>query len=123
MMPALILERHASVIDSHAIQYRGIQIMHMHRVADDVVGIIIGFAVNGARFDTAPCKPHAETARMMISSVTFLGQRSLRVNGTTKLATPDNQRVVEHPALLQIFDQRRTRLIGIAALPRHLARD
>ena len=33
-----------------------------------------------------------------------------------ELAAPDDQRVVEHPALLQVRDERRTGLVGVCAV-------
>ena len=40
-----------------------------------------------------------------------------------ELAAPDDQRVVEQPALLQVLDQRRRRLVGRAAVALQVAGD
>ena len=52
---------------------------------------------------------------MMIAAVVVVRQPALAVNRAAELAAPDHQRVVEHAALLQIGDQRRRGLIGLAA--------
>jgi len=33
-----------------------------------------------------------------------------------ELAAPDHQRIIEQPALLQVFHQRRARLVGVFAI-------
>ncbi len=53
---------------------------------------------------------------MMIAAVIVGGELALAVDGAAEFAAPDDQRVVEQAALLQIRDQRRRGLIGIASL-------
>ena len=59
---------------------------------------------------------------MMVAAVVRFRQLALAVDRAAELAAPDDQRVVQQPALLQIADQRRRRLIGVAALEREIAR-
>ena len=49
---------------------------------------------------------------MMVAAVVA----ALHHRRAAKLAAPDDQRVFEQAALLQILDQRRTRLIGVLAI-------
>ena len=44
---------------------------------------------------------------MMVAAVVLRRQLALAVDRAAELAAPDDQRVVEQPALLQILDQRR----------------
>ena len=53
---------------------------------------------------------------VVISSVVRGGQFSLAVGGAAKLPAPDDQRFVEHTALLEILNQRRTPLVDVLAL-------
>jgi hypothetical protein len=53
VMAALKLKRAAGVIDAKAAQYCGVQIVHVHAVADDVIAIFVGLAMGDARADTA----------------------------------------------------------------------
>src|SRR6185369_5022725 len=82
-----------------------------------VVTVIIGSAVRDARFYSTARHPEAETARVMIAPVIVFRQRALRIASAAEFASPDHQGIVEHPALLEIFDQRRARLVGLTGLP------
>ena len=63
-----------------------------------------------------PASQIGEAAGMVVAAVVVGGQLALAVDGPAELAAPDDQRVVEQPALLQVRDQRGRRLIGVAAL-------
>ena len=83
---------------------------------DDVVAEVVGLAVDDAALDAAAGQPHAEVARVMVAAVVVLGQRALRVDGAAELAAPDDQRVVEQAALLEVDHQRGGGLVGVVAL-------
>src|SRR5262245_45073748 len=94
----------------------------MHGVARDVVAEIVRLAYCDSRADAPAGKPDRKTARVMIASVIGLGQLALRIDGATELPAPDDQRVVEHPSLFQIHNQRGGRLIGVLSLFRDVIR-
>ena len=50
-------------------------------------------------------------------------QNGVRPGAPSGSAAPDDQRVVEPAALLQVFDQRGARLVGVAALDFKLRRE
>ena len=52
----------------------------------------------------------------MVASVGGFGEFSLAVNRASEFTAPDDQRIVQHAALLQVRQQRRRRLVHIAAL-------
>src|SRR5215470_811233 len=58
----------------------------------------------------------------MIAPVIGLGQLSLAVDRAPEFPAPDDQRVFEQTALLQILNERRGRLIRAPALERKIAR-
>ncbi len=59
---------------------------------------LVGLVVRRARLHTAAGQPHAETIRMMAAAVVaYLDHRS-----ASKLAAPDDQRVVEQAVLLEV---------------------
>ena len=74
-----------------------------------------------AGFHSSPGEHVTEATRMMIAPAVFL--RGLRVNCSTKLASPYDQRLVEQASLPQVGDQAGRRVIGVAALPWHVARE
>ena len=49
LIEALVLVREAFVVDAERVQQRGLQIAHVHRVVDDVVGEFVGLAVPRSR--------------------------------------------------------------------------
>ncbi len=58
----------------------------------------------------------------MVAPVLGHVQTALRVNRPSKFAAPNHQRLVEHPALLEVGDQCGGRLVHVAALQRQIAR-
>src|SRR5262245_44942260 len=50
-VPSLKLEGQPCVIDAQALQDRGVKIVHVYRIFDDVVGEIVGFTVGDAALD------------------------------------------------------------------------
>ena len=57
-----------------------------------------------------PASQIVKQRRMVVAAVVVGGQRALAVDGPAEFAAPDDQRVVEQPALLQVGDQRGRRL-------------
>ena len=75
----------------------------MDDVLDGVVAELVGRAVGDAALDAAAGQPHREALDVVVAAVA-LGHRR-----AAELAAPDDERVVEHAALLQVLDQRRRR--------------
>src|SRR6266540_3402176 len=103
-------------------KHRRLQVEDADRVRDDVVAVIVGLANRNAFLDAAAGYPHREIARVMIAPVIGLGQLALAIDRAPEFPAPDDQRVVEHAALLQILNERRRRLIRALALKRQIAR-
>ena len=62
--------------------------------------------------------PAAQTVKqrgMVVAAVVGRRQLALAVVGAAELAAPEDQRVVEHAPLLEVLDQRRAGLVGLAA--------
>src|SRR5438034_1069358 len=51
------------VVDAQQVQHCGVEVAHVNRVFNDVVGEIVGLAVNDAAFGAAASHPHSETTR------------------------------------------------------------
>ena len=93
------------MIDAQRVQNRGIQIVNVDGLVDHVVAEVVGFAVDLTALDTAAGHPHRVIARMVVTTIIILCQRTLAVNRAAKFATPDHQRIVQHTSLLQILHQ------------------
>src|SRR5262249_59029654 len=65
---------------------------------------------------------NAETPSMMIAPVVIFGHHALRVYRAPKFSAPNHERLVEHPALFQIRDERARCLISLLALQPDIAR-
>src|SRR2546421_1396941 len=98
------------------------QVVNVDLTLHDVVTIVVGFSVSDSRFDSAAGQPHRKTAWMVIAPIVVVSQLALAIHRSPKLAAPDNECVVEHPALFQILYQRRASLIGVLRLPAKLLR-
>src|SRR5579862_3090232 len=82
----------------------------------DVVAVIVGPAVASARLDAAAGHENREAARMVVAPERVRVERALRVARPPKLATPNDERVLEHSKPLEVLDQGRRRLVGFLAL-------
>ena len=98
-MPALELECQLLVVDAETMQNRSLQVMHVHRVRDDVVRVVIGLAKRHAPLDSATRQPDGETTWVMISPVVVFSQLALTVDCPAELSTPHYQRTMSEVRL------------------------
>src|SRR3954454_23931686 len=92
--------------------------MHVHGIAHNVIAELVGLAIDRAALDAAAGHPDGETARVMIAAEAVGLDFALAVRGAPEFAAPDDQRVVEQPALLEVGDERLAGLIDFLALVR-----
>ena len=110
----LMLVGEPLMVDAQEVKDRRVEVVDMDAVTGDAVAERIGRAVDGPRLDAAAGAPDSETARVMIAAIVGGRQLPLAIIGAAELATPEHQSVVEHAALLQVDDQGRTGLVGLA---------
>ena len=103
-------------------QHGCIQIVDVNRVFRHVVTEVIRLAVNDSRPDATSRHPLGIATRMMIPPIIGFRQTALAVDGTTKFTSPYDESVLEHPPLLQIFHEGRTRLVNDATLSTNVIR-
>jgi len=97
--------REPLVVEAEEVEDRGREVAHVHGVPDDVVGEVVGLPVRHTAPDPASREPEREAPWVMIAAVVLAGQFPLAVGGSAELSTPDDERVVEEAALLQVLDQ------------------
>src|SRR5262245_40490692 len=112
----------ARVLETEAVQDRGVKIVNVHRILDDVVAVIVGRSVTDAGADAAAGHPGAEAAAVMVAAMVVRSKCALAVDGAAKLAAPDDERVVEQAALFEVLHEGGAWLIGVARLALDLAR-
>src|SRR5680860_1543024 len=88
------------------------KIMDVYRVFGYVITEIIGLAMYVSRLDACTGHPHRKGLGVMVATIVRFGQLPLGVNGTAEFTAPDDQGILEHAALFQIFDQGGVGLIG-----------
>src|SRR5882762_80526 len=84
----------------------------MDAVVRGVESELVGFAQCESWFHAASSHPHRETIGVMIAAIVA----SLHHRRASKFPAPDDERVLQKSALLQVFDQCGTGLIGLFAL-------
>ena len=94
---ALKRERQPGVVDTKAIQYRGVEIVHVDRLFNDVVAELVGAAVNDSRLYPATREPHAEATPVVIATVVVF-HATLAINGPPELTAPNDKRIVKQTA-------------------------
>ncbi len=57
MVPALVLEGQPGVVDAQAVQDRGVQVVDVDGISDDVVAEVVGGAVGDPGLDAAAGQP------------------------------------------------------------------
>src|SRR5258708_3735143 len=99
LVEALELVGEAFVVDAHAVEDGGVQVVDVDGVFDGVVGEVVGFAVDVAGLDAAAGEPGAEVSGVMVAAVVFVGEFSLGIDGAAELTAPDDERFVEQAVL------------------------
>ncbi len=88
ILPALIAEGQASVVDATEMHQRGLHVVHVHRIAGNVPSKVVGRAVNGSRLYSATGQPPTEGATKMIAPIRR-GGVALAKRRSTKFTTPE----------------------------------
>src|SRR5262249_18752686 len=106
----------ALVIEAQEPEDSGVQIVNVDRMLDGTEAEIVGGAMNLAALDAAAGQPHAEAIVVVVAAIDAAGvgarSRQLHRRSSAKLATPDHQRIVQHAALLQVFQETADGLIA-----------
>src|SRR5262249_24869213 len=95
------------VIEPEAMQHRGLKIVDMDWAFGHVVAQFVRRTVRNPRFDSAARHPDGERARMMVATEERRAAAGFVHRRTAEFAAPDDERVGEQAALLQIPDERR----------------
>src|SRR4051794_37828613 len=91
--------------------------MDVHRVFHGVEAEVVARAVRDAGLHAAARHPEREGVRMVIATPRLrLLDFPLQERGAPEFTAPDDERVFEQPALLQIADERGARRVDIGAL-------
>lgn len=109
---SLEFKRQLGVIESEEVQQSGVEVVNVDTILDGVEPEFIGRAERQPWLDPATGEPHRKGVRMVVSAIVS----ALHHRRTPELATPDDEGVIQHSALLQVFHQGRRCLVGILAI-------
>src|SRR5271157_5255514 len=115
VVASLMLEGQTLVVDAKQREYRGVEVMDVNRVGDDVVAERVGLAVSQTRLDSTPRGPDGEAAGMMVAAIVGRRELALAVVRPAELTSPEDQCILEHAPLLEVLDQAGAGLVGLAA--------
>src|SRR4051812_22554782 len=96
------------MIDPEQVQDRCVQVVYGDRLFTGKVTGLVGSAVGKSSFNSSAGEETGESIGMVVAPerIQTLGRWS-----APEFGVPDDERIVEHAALLQVFDQGRRRLI------------
>ena len=103
------------VIHSQQVKQRGVEIMDAYPILRCLMADLIGITVNDPTFHATASHPKAETVGTMVASSGCASITDLRKRHSSKLASPDDQCVVEETALLKVLQQCCCRLVSLPA--------
>src|ERR1019366_8862145 len=104
-------------------QDRRLQVMDVDAAFGYVKPIVVRTAVDIAGLDPAAAHPQREDPAVVIAPVTVGFNGALAVRRAAELTAPNDQGVVQHPALFQVEDETRRRLVGVARQDGQLLRE
>ena len=95
------------MVDAHQREHRGVQVVDIDDVLDGVVAKFVGGAVGRAGLDAAAGEEDRVTGDVVVAA------GALAHRGTAEFAAPEDERVVEHAALLEVADEGAGRLVDV----------
>lgn len=119
-MSTLVLVGEAFVVDAELVHDRGLEVVYVYRIFNDVDTVVIGFSVCEAGLDSASSQPIGKTVGMVVSPIIFRGEFTLTVNSPSKFTAPDDKGFVKHTTLLEVGNECGSRLVGVLALTLHV---
>src|SRR6202030_1805559 len=90
LIQALKLVSKFVVVYAQAMENRGIEVAHVHRILYNVVAVIVGLAISNSRPHASTRHPDGEAAGVMVAAIVFLAQSALAVHRTSEFARPDD---------------------------------
>jgi hypothetical protein len=90
---------HTLVLDTQQVQHGRMEIVNADRVLLGCIAKLVRRAVRDTTLDTASGEQIRESANVMVAPIAALRHRR-----APELATPNNQRIVQHPTLFQVLN-------------------
>ena len=105
------------VIEAELMQNGCVQVVDVDRIFNRCPANLVGLSVNLAAANAATRHPQAECIGMVVSpGVLFVAAPVFGQGGPAEFAGADHQGLVQHPALFEVVDQSRDRLVEHAGI-------
>src|SRR4051812_4186535 len=94
------------MVNAQEVQDGRLEVVNVDLVDERIVAELVRFAIADAGLDAAAGHPNRESIRMMVAAHRLgVFDFSLQEWRAAKPAAPDDKRVVQQAALLEVFDQ------------------
>src|SRR3954447_1701496 len=94
-------------------QDRGMQVVHVNSMLRCIEAKVIAFTKRNARLNATSRQPHREAIRVMVATIVAAPLHHRRA---AELTAPDNERIVQKSALLEVLNQCRAGLVRVLAV-------
>src|SRR5262249_9774522 len=101
------------MVKAEQVEERGVEVVDVDPVRNGVEAELVGRAERKSRLDAAAGHPHGEGVRVVIPAVIAA---ALNHGGPAELAAPEDNRVVQQAALLEVLDQGGTGPVRVLAV-------
>jgi hypothetical protein len=89
--------RQPLMVDPKQMQHRRMQVMDMNSILNSVIPKVICHSMSDPPLYATTSHPHRKPMVIMLATIPIL-----RMRGPTKLSSPNHQRIVKQPSLLQV---------------------
>ena len=96
----LIFVGESRVVNPQQMQYRGVEVVHVNRVLNNIVTVVLWRTVDVPCLNPRTGKQRCETIGVMIAPGILAV--CLSVDGAAKFPAPDNERILQQASTFQI---------------------
>ena len=100
------------VVEAEQMEDGRVEVVDVDFSLGDAQADVVGGSVDMPAFDSAAGHPDAEAVVVVIAAH-FGCERHLRGRGAAELATPDDEGIIEHPAIFEVLKERGAGLIAL----------
>lgn len=102
----------AGVVEAQEMQQGGVQVVDVDGIFSNIETEFVARAIGKAALNTAPSHPERKSVGMMVSAIVA----PLHHRGSAELPAPDDDRVIEQPALFEIADEGGAWFVGFLTI-------
>ena len=99
-VPTLEAGGELGVIEAELVKDGGVEVVNVDLVLDGIEAEFIGLAVVDSALNSTACHPHRKGVGVVVATVVS----TLNHGGAAKFSAEDDEGVIEHAALFEIFD-------------------